>query len=94
MERELWPGLVRWVGASETTNRGVSSDPTACPTGAPGYYPTAPQRRTKSQDSPRLTRMQLSYDHAATTGADRTRAGTPMCHMYLSYHIRELPNSS
>ena len=29
MERELselWPGLARWVGASETTNRGVSSD--------------------------------------------------------------------
>ena len=26
MERELWPCLVRWVGASETTNRGVSSD--------------------------------------------------------------------
>ena len=24
-ERE-WPRLVRWVGASETTNRGVSSD--------------------------------------------------------------------
>ena len=24
-ERELWPGLVRWVSASETTNRGVSS---------------------------------------------------------------------
>ena len=26
MERELWPGLVRWLGASDTTNRGVSSD--------------------------------------------------------------------
>ena len=55
MERELWPGLVRWVGASETTNRGVAQAtfPTTR-TGAPGYYPTAPQRKTKSQDSPRL----------------------------------------
>ena len=27
MERQLWPGLHRWAGAaSETTNRGVSSD--------------------------------------------------------------------
>ena len=25
MERELWPGLDRWVSASETTNRGVLS---------------------------------------------------------------------
>ena len=43
MERELWPGLDRWVSASETTNRGVSShnrSPTLLP------Y-TASQRRTK-----------------------------------------------
>ena len=29
-------------------------------TGAPGYYPTAPQRKTKSQDSPRLARANPS----------------------------------
>ena len=43
MERELWPGLDRWVSASGTTNCGVSShhrSPTLLP------Y-TASQRRTK-----------------------------------------------
>ena len=62
MERELWPGLVRWVGTSETTNRGVSSDHRS-PTLLPYCSTTA--------DSPRLERRpgDACGDAAARAGA-------------------------